>query len=113
MFQLLDNLVSNAIKFTPEGGEVRVSVGALNGAVRLEVADTGIGIPVEDQQRLFERFFRASTAADSQIQGTGLGLYIARAIVEAHGGEITFESEAGRGTAFRIELPVEVATMPV
>jgi signal transduction histidine kinase len=113
MFQLLDNLVSNAIKFTPAGGEVRVSVGALNGAVRLEVADTGIGIPAEDQQRLFERFFRASSAADQQVQGTGLGLYIARAIVEAHGGEISFESEAGRGTAFRIELPAEVATVPV
>ena len=105
MFQLLDNLVSNAIKFTPPGGEVRVSVGAANGAVRLEVADTGIGIPAAEQKRLFERFFRASTADERQIQGTGLGLYIARAIVEAHGGEISFESEAGRGTAFRIEIP--------
>jgi signal transduction histidine kinase len=105
MFQLLDNLVSNAIKFTPPGGEVRVSVGAADGAVRLEVADTGIGIPAAEQKRLFERFFRASTAADRQVQGTGLGLYIARAIVEAHGGEISFESETGRGTAFRVEIP--------
>ena len=82
-----------------------MSVGAANGAVRLEVADTGIGIPAAEQKRLFERFFRASTADERQIQGTGLGLYIARAIVEAHGGEISFESEAGRGTAFRIEIP--------
>jgi signal transduction histidine kinase len=109
IFQLFDNLVSNAIKFTPQGGSVRVSVAPSNGAVRLEVADTGIGIPEGEQRRLFERFFRASTAAERQIQGTGLGLYIARAIVEAHGGEISFESEPGRGTAFRIDIPLEHA----
>jgi signal transduction histidine kinase len=113
MFQLLDNLVSNAIKFTPPGGEVSVRVQAADGAVRLEVADTGIGIPADEQRRLFERFFRASSAADKQIQGTGLGLYIARAIVEAHGGEIMFESEAGQGTAFRIEIPLEHAPVAV
>jgi signal transduction histidine kinase len=112
IFQLLDNLVSNAIKFTPDGGSVRVSVTAANGAVLLEVADTGMGIPSDEQRRLFERFFRASTASERQIQGTGLGLYIARAIVEAHGGDISFESELGRGTAFRIEMPVERAAVP-
>jgi signal transduction histidine kinase len=107
IFQLLDNLVSNAIKFTPEGGDVRVSVTSAEGAVRLEVTDTGIGIASDEQRHLFERFFRSSAASERQIQGTGLGLYIARAIVEAHGGEISFESEPGRGTAFRIEMPVE------
>ncbi len=109
IFQLLDNLVSNAIKFTPHGGDVRVSVTSAEGGVRLEVTDTGIGIASDEQRHLFERFFRSSAASERQIQGTGLGLYIARAIVEAHGGEISFESEAGRGTAFRIDMPVEHA----
>jgi signal transduction histidine kinase len=107
ILQLIDNLVSNAIKFTPEGGEVRVSVAQANGSVRLEVEDTGIGIAAEEQRRLFERFFRASTAAERQIPGTGLGLYIARAIVDAHGGSISVASEPGQGTSFTIDMPVE------
>lgn len=105
MFQLVDNLVSNAIKFTPAGGDVRVSVTPVNGVVRLEVADTGIGIESQEQQRLFERFFRASTASEHQIPGTGLGLYITRAIVEAHGGSIVVRSDLGEGTSFSVELP--------
>jgi signal transduction histidine kinase len=106
MNQVLDNLVSNAIKFTPDGGNVRVSLARVNGVVRLEVSDTGIGISSDEQQRLFERFFRSSTASEQQIPGTGLGLYIVRAIVEAHGGSISVESEPGRGTAFRVDVPV-------
>jgi signal transduction histidine kinase len=106
MFQLLDNLVSNAIKFTPEGGRVEVRLLERASRVRLEVSDTGIGIPKEDQGRLFERFFRASTATERHIQGTGLGLYIACAIAEAHGGTIEVASEPGRGTTFCVELPL-------
>jgi signal transduction histidine kinase len=105
MFQLVENLVSNAIKFTPAGGDVRVSVTPVNGVVRLEVADNGIGIASDEQQRLFERFFRASTASEHQIPGTGLGLYITRAIVEAHGGSIAVRSDPGEGTSFCVELP--------
>jgi signal transduction histidine kinase len=111
IFQLLDNLVSNAIKFTPEGGDVEVSVARLNGAVQLEVADTGIGIDAREQLQLFERFFRASTAEQRQIPGTGLGLYIARAIVEAHGGSIAVDSEPGKGTTFLIDLPLSSEAM--
>ena len=106
MFQLLDNLVSNAIKFTPEGGDIEVSVARVNGSVQLEVADTGIGIDPNEHRQLFNRFFRASTAAQRQIPGTGLGLYIAHAIVDAHGGSISVESAPGQGTSFRIDLPL-------
>jgi signal transduction histidine kinase len=103
--QLLDNLVSNAIKFSPDGSTVTIRVAAEDGMVVLEVADSGIGIPETERSRLFERFFRASTAVSRQIPGTGLGLYIAQAIVAAHGGQIAVESEVGQGTTFRIELP--------
>jgi signal transduction histidine kinase len=109
MFRILHNLVSNAIKFTPAGGDVRVSVSHADGVVWLEVADTGIGIAADDQERLFERFYRPSAVAEQHFPGTGLGLYIARAIVEAHGGSITVRSEPGEGTSFSVELPVGFA----
>jgi signal transduction histidine kinase len=103
--QLLDNLVSNAVKFTPEGGLVSVRVVAEPDAVVIEVADSGIGIPASEQERLFDRFFRASTAVSRQIPGTGLGLHIARAIVDAHSGRIAVSSNEDLGTTFRVELP--------
>ncbi len=106
MFQLLDNLVSNAIKFTPESGRAAVRLSRRDDVVRLEVADSGVGIAPEDQRRIFERFFRTSNTRDGQIPGTGLGLYIARAIVEAHGGWIGVESRPGAGTCFRVDLPL-------
>jgi signal transduction histidine kinase len=105
MFQLLDNLISNAIKFTPEGGRVEVRLLQRDARLRIEVSDTGIGIAEDELGRLFERFFRASTATDRHIPGTGLGLYIACAIVEAHGGQIDVESTPGEGTTFCVELP--------
>jgi len=106
--QVVDNLVSNALKFTREGGSVVVST-KLNGAnVSIEVSDTGIGIPVADQPRLFERFFRSSVADEQAIPGTGLGLAIVKAIVEAHKGLILIDSKEGRGTTVRIDLPLAV-----
>jgi signal transduction histidine kinase len=108
--QVLDNLVSNALKFTPEGGIVEVSTKLSGDHVSVEVSDTGIGIPVADQPRLFERFFRSSVAADQAIPGTGLGLAIVKAIVEAHKGEIRIDSTEGRGTTFRVDLPLTAET---
>lgn len=103
--QVIDNLVSNAVKFTEPGGRVDVRVFRPNGVAVVEVADTGMGIPAQDQPHLFRRFYRAPGASDNAIPGTGLGLWISKAIVEAHGGTIGFDSEAGTGTTFRIKLP--------
>jgi signal transduction histidine kinase len=103
--QVLDNLVSNAVKFTNDGGTVSVSISAENGGVRLVVADTGIGVPLEEQGQVFSRFFRASTATRLAIPGTGLGLAISRALVEQHGGTITFVSQEGEGTRVVVTLP--------
>jgi signal transduction histidine kinase len=104
--QLLDNLVSNAVKFTESGGRVVVALGVTGEEVVLAVSDNGIGIPVAEQRRLFDRFFRASTAQDRAIEGTGLGLTIVHAIVRAHGGTIEVTSDEGQGTTFRVRLPV-------
>jgi signal transduction histidine kinase len=104
MFQLLDNLVSNAIKFTPQGGRVEIRV-AQNGAAVLEIADTGIGFTEDEASRVFDRFFRTDNAVEGQVPGTGLGLFIAQAIAEAHGGRISAAPRVGGGAVFRIELP--------
>ena len=103
--QVLDNLLSNAVKFTPPGGSVAVRVFTDGADAVIEVADTGMGIALEDQERLFERFFRAAVAGEMAIPGTGLGLAIAKAIVEGHEGTISISSELGRGTTVRLELP--------
>jgi signal transduction histidine kinase len=112
VLQLLDNLVSNAIKFTPAGGSVHVSLGDAGDCVALEVADSGIGIAPEDQRRLFERFFRAENAVERQVPGTGLGLYISRVIADAHQGKLTVRSELDQGSTFRLELPLAPALVP-
>jgi signal transduction histidine kinase len=108
LFQLLDNLVSNAIKFTPEGGRIDVRVRGNNNGAMLEVSDTGIGLGPGESEQVFERFFRSSRAVAQQVPGTGLGLFISRAIVEAHGGTIAVSSRDGGGTTFRITLPPRV-----
>jgi PAS domain S-box-containing protein len=103
--QVIDNLISNALKFTPEGGRVEVRASARRGVARIEVCDTGMGISEDEQVQLFERFFRTARAQDEAIPGVGLGLSITKAIVEAHGGRISVRSVEGKGTTFRVDLP--------
>jgi signal transduction histidine kinase len=103
--QVLDNLVSNAIKFTPEGGRVEVSVREGGGRCAIEVADTGAGIDAEEVEQLFNRFYRSRSADRDQVKGAGLGLAIAKAIVDAHGGAIGVESAPGVGSKFHVSLP--------
>jgi signal transduction histidine kinase len=110
--QLLDNLVSNAIKFTPAGGHVDLAVGTLGDKAWIEVRDTGIGISEADQELLFNKFFRTKAAAQAAIQGTGLGLAITKAIVHGHGGSIHVESTENVGSVFRVELPLRRAVAP-
>ena len=105
--QLLSNLVSNAVKFTPEGGQVWVRVGEQNGTCQVEVTDSGIGIPAADRAHLFERFYRASTATGTA--GSGLGLAISKAIAEAHGGTIRIADSSGSGTRVVVQIPLHVA----
>ncbi len=96
-------LVDNAVKYTPEEGEVKVSVGERGGWIELEVSDTGIGISEEQILHIFERFYRAEGAR--ALGGAGLGLAIARQVAEAHGGEIAVESELGQGSTFVLRIP--------
>jgi signal transduction histidine kinase len=103
--QLMDNLVSNAIKFTPQGGRVSVTTGARDGSTVLEVTDSGSGISDADQLQLFNPFFRTRSATAQAIPGTGLGLTITKAIVDAHNGSIDVRSVVGRGTTFNVLLP--------
>ncbi|WP_437939509.1 sensor histidine kinase [Sorangium sp. So ce341] len=103
VLQVLSNLVGNALKFTPQGGRVTLSVDRENEVARFGVADTGPGIPREDLQSIFERFWKAETPGE---RGTGLGLYIAKGIVDAHKGRIWVESEVGRGARFYVTLPL-------
>jgi signal transduction histidine kinase len=108
--QVLFNLLDNALRFTPAGGEVRVTAERHNGSVDVHVWDSGPGISPEHLPRLFERFYRVDPARSRDDGGTGIGLAIARSVVEAHGGRIWAESEPGRGSVFTFELPVARAT---
>ena len=109
IYQVFTNLISNALKFTPAGGEVTVFVSIAEGSmdeIQVSVADTGIGIAKEDQQRIFDRFYQLETLPSGKGQGFGLGLSIARHIVKAHGGRIWLESELQRGSTFFFTLPI-------
>ncbi|MFH1907613.1 MAG: ATP-binding protein [Chloroflexota bacterium] len=102
--QMLDNLIGNSIKYTPDGGDIRVSVEVKEGQVILRVSDSGPGIPPADQPHIFEKFYRASNVVDN-VQGSGLGLAIVKSIVDNYEGRIWVESVLGHGTTFTVVLP--------
>ena len=106
MAQVWSNLISNAVKYTPAGGRVRVALEERDGWAIGTVEDTGIGIPPQDLERIFEEFYRTPQAKEVAPRGTGLGLPLVKQILEAHGGSITVESEVGRGSRFVFRLPV-------
>ena len=102
------NLIGNAVKFTPDGGRVDVRLSVAEQTALIEVSDTGIGIPAAEVDQLFSRFFRSSLAQKRAIPGSGLGLSIARAVIERHGGTIEVDSEIEQGTTFRVRVPIVV-----
>lgn len=104
--QVLDNLVSNAIKYSPNGGDVVVSLGSEGANLMCRVSDTGMGMSEKDQAKVFTKFFRTGNVRNTSIPGVGLGLSISKAIVEAHGGTIQLRSTLGRGTTFTVRVPV-------
>jgi signal transduction histidine kinase len=103
--QVLDNLLDNAIKYSPAGGDVHLGVGAAGAAVRFSVADAGLGIPAAEQDRIFEKFYRLDPNMTGGIGGTGLGLFIARELVRRVGGRIWVEPNGGQGSVFYVEIP--------
>jgi signal transduction histidine kinase len=105
--RVLDNLIGNAIKFTPSGGQITLRVYPSGGGAVLEVSDTGIGIPPQEQARIFERFYQVDGSAKRRYGGVGLGLALVKEIIEACGGRVWVESTPGEGTTFGIWLPVE------
>lgn len=108
--EMISNLLFNAVKYTPENRTVHLEAKGCDGQIRIDVIDTGIGIPADELGHVFDEFFRATNAKASEKDGTGLGLSIVRQIVQQHGGEISVASQEGRGTTFTVTLPLEGST---
>ena len=107
LFQIVQNLVSNAINYNVAKGKVTVHLRKGTNKILILVEDTGIGIPEKDRERIFDKFFRTENAIKSQIQGSGLGLYIVKTYVKKWGGNIIFTSKEGKGSTFFVELPIK------
>ena len=105
--RMILNLLDNAVKYTPEGGEISLALEKHNGSAEIVVRDTGIGLSQTDQQRVFDRFYRVDKARSRALGGAGLGLSIVRSIVEAHGGNITIDSTPRHGSSFTVSLPLK------
>ena len=107
---VLDNIISNALKYSPEGGKVTFRVEEKLGMIVVSVSDQGVGIPKENIDKIFDRFYRVDKARTRKLGGTGLGLAIAKEMVEAHGGEIWAMSKEGKGTSIFFSLPYDART---
>jgi len=101
----VSNLIDNASKYTPDGGQIRVRANANGQSVTVEVSDNGIGIPQDDIPRIFERFYRVDRSRSREMGGTGLGLSIVKHVAQVHGGQIEVDSSPGQGSTFRLKLP--------
>jgi len=103
----LQNIIDNAVKYTPEGGTIKISFGVNPRKIKLRVQDSGIGIPETEKKKLFTKFFRGTNAVKMDTVGSGLGLFIAKTIIEGHGGKISFTSKENGGSTFYVELPMK------
>lgn len=112
LHEAITNLIGNAIKYTPECGSIGVTLTPQTDSAQLDVSDTGVGIALDAQAKLFTPFYRIRTLATAHIEGTGLGLSLVKAVIEAHGGKISLESTEGQGTIFHVELPILNAANP-
>ena len=105
IIQVLDNIISNALKYSPDGGKVIFKMDKEGKSVHISIKDEGVGIPKQNLTKIFDRFYRVDKARSREIGGTGLGLAIAKEVVNAHNGEIWAESEYGKGTTIHVKLP--------
>ena len=105
---MISNLVDNAIKYSPQGGDVELRLHRNGQFARIEVADSGLGIPRDEHHRIFEKFYRLDPALTRGVNGTGLGLYISKELVERMNGRISVDSEPGRGSTFVVEVPLAI-----
>ena len=106
MRAVLQNLLENALKYTPPGGKIEINFQVVEDFVEISIKDSGIGIPEEDKKNIFKRFFRAKNAVKVETDGSGLGLFISKGIIDKHGGKVWFESKVGEGSTFHFTIPI-------